>query len=236
MSDITEYERRISAALARIEYGIEIGRGPGRAAGRAADRAADRASDGAPAAVTEALAMQIAALEEALDQERAAVARLAGELADRDAAAPAPVLSVVPGPGAGSGPDAAAERERIATLEAELRAERDSNAQLVERVRGIKDKQEQTVGALEKRVAKLSESLEAGSTDAAKLRRVNGQLRETNVALREALARGLGDAGLINRAMEAELEALRAARASEAAEIDEILAELGPMLKEAANA
>ncbi|MEI4487299.1 hypothetical protein V8J36_13980 [Frigidibacter sp. MR17.14] len=220
MSDITEYERRISAALARIGRGIDgLGTGVG----------APAPADTEQAAALEALTMQVAALEEALDQERAAVARLAAELADRDAAPePSVVVDFLPS----GGPEAA----RIAALESELAAERESNAQLVERVRAIKDKQEQTVGALEKRVAKLSESLDAGSTDAAKLRRVNGQLRESNIALREAIARGLPDAGLINRGLEVELEALRAARASEAAEMDEILAELRPMLKEAARA
>ena len=49
----------------------------------------------------------------------------------------------------------------------------------------------------------------------------------------EANAKGLPDADMVNSAMVAELEGLRAQRAAERAEIDEVLATLEPLLKEA---
>ncbi len=50
-------------------------------------------------------------------------------------------------------------------------------------------------------------------------------------ALREAQAEGLQEPHLIIRAMQAELEALRATRLSEMAEMDEILSELKPLIE-----
>ena len=41
----------------------------------------------------------------------------------------------------------------------------------------------------------------------------------------------MADPGLINRAMQAELEALRATRAAEASEMSDILAALGPIVE-----
>ena len=163
MSDITDYERRIAAALERIGHGVET---------LAQPVVAVAAPEPAPAAD----AGEVTALREALESERAA------------------------------------------------------NAQLVERVRAIKEKQDSTIGALERRVAKLTAQLEAIGLDAAKLRRANTQLSDASQALREAMAAALPEPHLINKAMLAELEALRALRASDAAEMEEILAELKPFL------
>ena len=59
------------------------------------------------------------------------------------------------------------------------------------------------------------------------------RLRKTSTALREELtalrATDVPDAHLINRAMLAELEALRAERSAESAELAAILAELEPL-------
>ena len=169
MSDITEYERRIAAALERIGHGVET------------------------------LAQPVAAAPEPAPAS--------------DAPRPAP----------------AGDAEVTALREA-LESERAANAQLVERVRAIKEKQDSTIGALERRVAKLTAQLETGGLDSAKLRRANTQLSDASQALREAMAAGLPEPHLINKAMLAELEALRALRASDAAEMEEILAELKPFL------
>ena len=56
------------------------------------------------------------------------------------------------------------------------------------------------------------------------------------LALRTAAAAGVTEPGLINKAMATELEALRATRLTEMAEMDEILAALEPHLTEAGNA
>ena len=69
-----------------------------------------------------------------------------------------------------------------------------------------------------------------------RMREVNAGLRESNAALREANAAGLGDAALVNSAMEAEIAALRANDDARRVEIDEILARLEPLIEERAHA
>ena len=64
------------------------------------------------------------------------------------------------------------------------------------------------------------------------LRLVNAQLRQNNAALRRAHEAGLPDAGLVNDALRAELEAVTAARAADRAEIESILAALRPLVEE----
>lgn len=66
-----------------------------------------------------------------------------------------------------------------------------------------------------------------------RVRRANAQLTDACAALQEANAEGVGDAHLINKAMLAELEGLRAARAADVAESSAILAALGPLLDSA---
>ena len=124
----------------------------------------------------------------------------------------------------------------------ELEAERTANAQLEERVRAIRQKQETTVAALEKTVenlsaeiASLKEALADRDGGLQRIRRVNAELRRSNAALREANAAGLADPHLVNTSMMAELEALRAEQAAGAAEIDEIAAVLEPILAEEAH-
>lgn len=63
-------------------------------------------------------------------------------------------------------------------------------------------------------------------------RRANAGLVEACEALRDANAEGVGDADLINKAMLAELEGLRAARAVDVAEASAILAALGPLVEQ----
>ena len=120
-----------------------------------------------------------------------------------------------------------------AALKAELDAERVANQQLEERVRAIKETQEQTVKRLEDTVADLQAALGARDAELQQVKSVNAELRKSNGALREANAEGVGDADLVNSAMVTEIESLRVARAVDRAEIEEILATLEPVLKEA---
>ena len=76
------------------------------------------------------------------------------------------------------------------------------------------------------KMAKLDEELQ-------RLRKANDQLRASNAALREANEAGVGEPHLINSAMLAELEALRAARAADVAEASAIMSELVPLLDNA---
>lgn len=118
-------------------------------------------------------------------------------------------------------------------LKAELEAERVANQQLEERVRAIKEKQENMVANLEDEVDRLKKSLKSRDAEMQQMRSVNEALRGSNASLRDANAQGVGDADLVNSSMVTELESLRAARAADRSEIEEILATLEPVLKEA---
>jgi len=119
-----------------------------------------------------------------------------------------------------------------------LELERTTNAQLSERVRALRERQDATVGALERRIEKLTAQAEKLGVEMQRLRRINISLRDTVRSLRDIAAPEVPDAHLINRAMEAELEALRTTRQTEIAEIEEILVELDTLIgeEEAAHA
>jgi len=127
------------------------------------------------------------------------------------------------------------ELPTIDELQSELETEREVTAQLEERVRAIKVKQETRVAALERDLTEARAALQTLEPDRQRLKEVNGTLRDVNRALREANAAGLADAELVNVAMAAELEALRAARESDRAEIDTILGALAPLVAEDAE-
>lgn len=119
------------------------------------------------------------------------------------------------------------------SLTAELEAERVANQQLEERVRAIKDKQETMVAQLEEEVSRLKGALKTRDEEVQAMRGVNENLRASNTALRDANAQGLAEPGLVNASMVTELDSLRAARAADRAEMEEILSTLTPALKEA---
>lgn len=140
-------------------------------------------------------------------------------------------------PGQAAAPAAApAVGEEAARLSAALEAERSANAQLNERVRAIRERQETTVAALERRIEQMTRQLDAQGIEMARMKKANIGLRETVRALRAAQESGVADAHLINKSMLAELEALRAARTAEMAEMAEILDELSPLIRGDANA
>ena len=125
------------------------------------------------------------------------------------------------------------DAENAKALAAELEAERMANAQLEERVRAIKEKQDTRMAELERDVSRLRDVVEARDEMLQQVRGVNEDLRRSNTALREANAQGLADAELVNHAMQTELEALRATRAADKAEVEDVLATLDSVLKEA---
>lgn len=117
-------------------------------------------------------------------------------------------------------------------LDAELEAERGANAALEERVRAIQERQETTVAELEDENTRLRTALEERDGGLQRIRAVNEALRDANAKLREANRQGIADATLVNEAMEAEIAALRGQRATERAEIEEIVARLAPVVEE----
>ncbi|MGL5012017.1 MAG: hypothetical protein ACRC6I_19275 [Paracoccaceae bacterium] len=133
-----------------------------------------------------------------------------------------------------------------ALLRAELDEERMLNAQLQERIKVVTAREAAAREAkpvepkpvhvpvaqaqLEARIDKMTRQLDVQGLELQRMRKVTVQLREQLARLREAAEAGTTEPHLINKAMMAELDALRAARASEVAEMDEILAELSPLI------
>lgn len=124
-----------------------------------------------------------------------------------------------------------------------LEEEKLANAQLKERLRALNTRHFDEIGALKEKLADTSErdALQARITvqdeamarldmDIQRLRHANDELRASNAALRAANEAGVGEPHLINKAMLAELEALRASRATDAAEAAALLAKLEPLL------
>ncbi|HCQ66550.1 MAG TPA: hypothetical protein DIU07_16005 [Rhodobacteraceae bacterium] len=136
------------------------------------------------------------------------------------------------GLGPGGGADGSAE---VARLTEALEEERTANAQLEERVRTIKEKQDGTVQVLADEVERLRALLAAEEETVARLSRVNGELRANNTALREAIAHGVAEPHLVNKSMMVELEALRTAQEADRAELDAVLGELNALVADAAR-
>ena len=120
-----------------------------------------------------------------------------------------------------------------AALEAQLEDERSANAQLEERVKALKERQDTKISELEARVSFQRDQMAALDTELHRLRASSADMREVNAQLRIAATDGVAEPELINRAMMAEVEALSAQRASESAEVDAILQELKPLIEEA---
>lgn len=175
MQEITELERRISAALERIGKGLDA-MGP---------------SSGEP---------------------------------------PPPVAMAAAGGDGGAGGDEAA------SLRAQLEEERTATAQLQERLKAVKDRDLVLQSQLQEKVEKLTRQLDVQGLELQRMRKTSISLREQLRQLREAQAEGVAEPHLINKAMLAELDALRASRLTEMAELDEIAAALDDHLTEAENA
>lgn len=118
----------------------------------------------------------------------------------------------------------------IDRLNAALEDERTANAQLEERVRAIREKQDRTVEVLSDEVDRLRGLLAGEESGLARLRKVNAELRSNNDALRNAIAEQVAEPHLVNKSMMAELEALRATQAADRAELDAILGEIRPLV------
>ena len=127
----------------------------------------------------------------------------------------------------------AADAAAMADLQTALDEERVANAQLEERVKAIREKQDSQVATLRAEAEEARHGLAALDAELQRLRHANEMLTETNHEMRAALEEHVGEPHLINKAMLAELESLRAARATEAAEAKAVLAALTPLLADA---
>ncbi len=119
-----------------------------------------------------------------------------------------------------------------ADLGAQLDEERAANAQLEERVKALKTRQDTQIAELEAQVKAYADQLTALDAEMQRLRASNADLRDVGAQLRAAASDGTASPELINRAMMAEVEALTAQRSSEAAEVEAVLNTLKPLLAE----
>jgi chromosome segregation ATPase len=130
-------------------------------------------------------------------------------------------------------PTQSADDPRVAELLAQLAEEKTVTAQLEQRVRALKDRQDGQMADLSAREEHARTRLAGVDRDIQKLRQANAELRANNAKLREALSDGIAEPQLINKAIVAELEAIRALRGVDAAEVDLVIDALTPIIEEA---
>ena len=118
----------------------------------------------------------------------------------------------------------------VDVLQRSLDEEKTVNAQLSERVRVLGERQAKALESMEARSKAAEDHMSQLDLDLQRLRQANQKLTSACEQLRKANAEGVGDPGLINGAMEAELDALRAARAAEMTQADALLSALTPLL------
>lgn len=124
----------------------------------------------------------------------------------------------------------AGSEDSVPALRRQLEEERTVNAQLEERVRALKERQETLISELEGQVAASRERLGDLDRELQRLQQVNADLRAVAGEMTKALSDGVAEPELVNKAMLAELEALRAASSADKAEMRTILAELEPII------
>jgi chromosome segregation ATPase len=133
-------------------------------------------------------------------------------------------------------------RDQIQQLQAALETQDAQAAQAAQAALDAQIADQAALHAKDAQVASLTVRLE---TQAAQLQTMDAhlqglraatqQLRDLNGQLRQALTVGLAP-GMIDTALAAEIDALQALRATDASEIDMILAELKPLIEDAAHA
>jgi DNA repair exonuclease SbcCD ATPase subunit len=127
----------------------------------------------------------------------------------------------------------AGDAGEVDTLRQQLEDEKLANAQLEERIKKLKASLSEAEAARDDAQSDSAEKLKDLDASLQSLRQANQELRDNNKALREANAKGVGEAHLINKAMLAELEGLRATRSADKSEADAILSEMATILKRA---
>jgi hypothetical protein len=123
-----------------------------------------------------------------------------------------------------------ADNGKTAELEQALDDEKTVNAQLNERIRALTVRQERELAEAQTKADDAATLVGALDLELQRMRKANAELRQSNQDLRAANEAGVGEPHLINKAMMAELEALRATRAADVAEADTIIQALTPLL------
>ena len=117
--------------------------------------------------------------------------------------------------------------EELAQLRAELEEEKLVSGQLEERNKKLREKYDAAWEVLEAELETQRMATAKLDMEMQRMRAANEQLRSSNAALREANEKGVGEPHLINKAMLAELEGLRASRAVDRAEAEAIAETIG---------
>lgn len=199
MTDLAELERRIVAALARVDAGLDRLQGQTAASAQSAVAEAGQEGGSAPFAEPAEVAPSLAPVAEPSQEP--------GDL---------PLAEPVDDP---------RDRE-LAELQEALAAEKAQVAALMDRIRTLKGRESRNEANWQARVDHLTKQLDVQGLELHGLRKSMIQLREALRVMREGAEGGCVDAAMVNKAMLAELEALRAARSSETVELEEIIAEL----------
>ena len=258
MNDIEDLQGRILAAMERIGAGVDAL----EVAKAAAEARAVEASDTsaledaldeeriANAQLTERVKVLRARVKELEAQSGGGAAPVGGENAE-DIAAMKAELELLRNE-AGNSPETEALKQEVARLKSQLEVVQNTAATeketLQDRIEQLEASSAELNGRPEGSAGADEAAAEGGAaaetademlvrldTELQQLRLANEQLRTSNAALREANAEGLGDASLINAAMAAEIDGLRAAQASDKAQVNAVLARLEPLLAGAPN-
>ncbi|OCX67150.1 hypothetical protein BFP70_03035 [Thioclava sp. SK-1] len=113
-------------------------------------------------------------------------------------------------------------------LRAQLATEQDEKAVLEQGLADLKAQQDAALLALEKRLGQRARAATLMQADIGHLKQANDALIEANQLMMNT--RGPASTQLVDALTRAELDALRAARAAETRELDEILSGLEPLL------
>ncbi len=116
-------------------------------------------------------------------------------------------------------------------LQSMLSEERTANAQLEERVKTLKERQDTNMSAMESRLGEQADEIATLAEQIDSLRTANAELSAANEALQNAASGDNSGSADANGETLAELEALKAQRAADAAEVDAILSEIKPLVE-----
>ena len=115
-------------------------------------------------------------------------------------------------------------------LKSALESERAQVAQLTERLRALREGEAAQRLPLQAEVDRLTRLLDVQGLEMQRLKKTVASLRDQIRVMTDAQIAGVAsDGAQINKALQVEVDALRALRAAEAAELDEIVAALEPL-------
>ncbi|MEQ9694015.1 hypothetical protein [Shimia sp. SDUM112013] len=231
MSEISDLESRISAAMDRIGRSLE-GLSGGAGAAEETEALRQQLEDEKTAlAQLETRNTALAARQEELEAEVTSL-RAEAEASRSYVDAGQAELEKAQQEAEEAKAQATAAQSEIESLRADLEQ---AQADAAEKAAQVEAESEAAATAATLAPIDLDENRDAITQLSKRLRRLritSRQLREANNLLREAAEKNLPDHTLVNKALQAELNNLKAERDVERAEMDVIVGSLGPMLEQ----